>query len=149
MIPVSIASSGLREDTDQSLPPDTTAPVRTTLAIGYCHLDRAGPSAGSASLVRYSSPLDHSGSKLATTPRTRKRGMSAGSMSCRWAMLGLASRSPLTVRAYARASSDILTARSPIAWMWIWKPARSSAPAIRSSVAWSRTGVPASPRRSR
>src|SRR5919112_484877 len=71
VMPVSIASRGLSDETDQSLPPETTAPDRTTLAIGYSHRERCGPSAGSVSLVRYSSPLAQSAWKLATTPRCR------------------------------------------------------------------------------
>ncbi len=92
-------SSGASDDTDQSLPAVTTAPVRATLPIGYNHRERARPSAGSARTVTYSSPLAQKGSKFATTPRRRNRGMSAGSMSCRWVIVWRASRRPFASRA--------------------------------------------------
>src|SRR5829696_3850446 len=46
VMPVSMASSGFSDETDQSLPPDTTAPLRTTLLIGYNQRERVGPSVG-------------------------------------------------------------------------------------------------------
>ncbi len=50
-----IASSGLSEDTDQSLPPAILAPPLATLPIGYSRPDRSGPRIGSVSFVMYSS----------------------------------------------------------------------------------------------
>jgi hypothetical protein len=86
----------------------------------------------------------HSGWKLATTPSSRNRGMSAGSKSWMCARMGRLSRTPFTERAWAMASRLMRMARSPMAWMWIRMPAASSAATSESSWPGRKTGVPAS-----
>ncbi len=61
-------SSGTIDETGQSLPIDSRAPLSAMVRIGYWRALRSGPSRGSTSDTMPGSRQAHSGSKLAITP---------------------------------------------------------------------------------
>ena len=132
----SIASSGLRELTFQSLPPTSIAPDWAILAIGYIRWTRSNPTTGKFRSIIHSSGTAHNAWKLATTFSSAKRPWSSGWISWRCEMWCLKSLRPWICSANSNASKIARTPPSPTAWVNTCKSLLARLATMSLSSAW-------------
>ena len=126
----SIPAIGESGATSQSDPKASRAPASRSDRNAYVVRQRSRP-------IRFSAQRPSSiawyGCIEAMTPSRANRGMSDGRRCCACSMRKRRSRGPFAFATRSKRSRISELARSPIAWITTWSPARS-APATRSSI---------------